>query len=445
MSGRDHHSALKTETVSKVNAGYIEIVFAKLQWGKNDKAFTLHVNPTSYSSAGLQNTDWLRFLGFERNDKCPFTNFGRCYSKEVPEGFDVQAFATAFNAGFGHLQKAERSLEACGFVLPQPEGWGFYHGTSSDRQRRRAAVISGDGHTAMKTQTMKTTEDDKFLFRFTFIDTGHDKAFVTHYRPKHPPLSSELRSVFKYLGLLEFKDCPEFEFEPCYFRTLQFLPKADNMRGGNVEAAHQAFDAHDKQFSSGIENLLAANSATESVGMMFLPLDRPTVRMQADIASNLTRSTDAAARTKSASGVAASSVLPDSFDVAISFAGTERPQAEKLAEILRAAGYAVFYDDYYPEHLWGKDLPVFFDEIFRKRARFCVIFVSKEYRDRKWTSLEARSAQARALEEKGKEYILPIRVDDTELAGLLPTVGYVPLASGIDQIGGMLLKKLQTF
>ena len=114
-----------------------------------------------------------------------------------------------------------------------------------------------------------------------------------------------------------------------------------------------------------------------------------------------------------------------------------------MAEFLRAAGYAVFYDNFYPEQLWGKNLPVFFDEIFRKRARFCVMFVSKEYRDRIWTNLEARSAQARALEEKGNEYILPIRVDDTELEGLLPTVGYVPISAGIERIGEVLVKKLQ--
>jgi hypothetical protein len=61
-----------------------------------------------------------------------------------------------------------------------------------------------------------------------------------------------------------------------------------------------------------------------------------------------------------------------------------------------------------------------------------------------WTSLEARSAQARALEEKGSEYILPIRVDDIELEGLLPTIGYVPIATGIERIGELLVKKLQS-
>jgi hypothetical protein len=137
-------------------------------------------------------------------------------------------------------------------------------------------------------------------------------------------------------------------------------------------------------------------------------------------------------------------MIPDNFDVAISFAGTEREYAQSLAEQLRNAGYAVFYDDFYPEQLWGKNLTAFFDEIFRKKARFCVMFVSKEYQARKWTSHEARSAQARALEEKGNEYILPIRVDGTELEGLLPTIGYVPIEIGIDKIGKILIKKLMS-
>lgn len=42
----------------------------------------------------------------------------------------------------------------------------------------------GDGHTAIKKDSMKKTEDDKFLFRFTFIDAGDDKGFITHYWPK---------------------------------------------------------------------------------------------------------------------------------------------------------------------------------------------------------------------------------------------------------------------
>ena len=107
MAARDHHTALKSETVSKINEGYVEIALAKLQWGKDDIAYTLHVNPSAYTTAGLQTTDWLAYLGFERNDRCQFTGFNRCYSKEVAEGFNPQAFAVAFTGGFAQLQKAE--------------------------------------------------------------------------------------------------------------------------------------------------------------------------------------------------------------------------------------------------------------------------------------------------------------------------------------------------
>jgi hypothetical protein len=439
---RDPHSALKSEVISKINAGHLEVVLAKLQWGKDNKGYNLHVNPTSFTSAGLQTADFLGYLGFQRHNRCSFTSFQRCYCKWVDEDFKVEEFATAFNGGYGELSKAQGSLETCGFMLPQPEGWGFYNGKPSGGSYRGPEQTRGDGHTAMKVQTMKSTEDDRFQFRFTFIDTGSEKAFVTHYRPKHLPVSSEVSGVFKYLGLQEFHNCPEFDFEPCFFRTLRFVSRDDGPRGGNVEYAHRSFDAHDAQFSLGIERLLSANAAVETVGMSFLPFIRPAERMKADIATKVIRPSKPAAAKLRPAEKGSAPTIPDSFDVAISFAGTEREHALKLAEQLREAGYAVFYDDFYPEQLWGKNLTVFFDEIFRKKARYCVMFVSKEYQVRKWTNHEARSAQARALEEKGNEYILPIRVDETELEGLLPTIGYIPIATGIERIGGILIKKL---
>jgi hypothetical protein len=130
--------------------------------------------------------------------------------------------------------------------------------------------------------------------------------------------------------------------------------------------------------------------------------------------------------------------LPSNFDIAISFARTERELAEKLAEILREAGIAVFYDNFYPEHLWGKNLTAFLHEIYRKRAKFCVVFVSSEYKDRKWTNHELRSAQVKTIEQNGEEYILPVQVDDTELDELTTNIGYVGISMGIEKIASEL-------
>jgi hypothetical protein len=133
VAAKDHHTALRTEVLGKINAGYIEIVLAKLQSGKDDVAFTLHVNPSAFTSGGLQTTDWLRFLGFKENAQCQFAKVRQCFSKEVPEGYDLQRFATAFDEGFGQVQKAEEGLQVCGFWLPGTavigSGSGFPPGT----------------------------------------------------------------------------------------------------------------------------------------------------------------------------------------------------------------------------------------------------------------------------------------------------------------------------
>ncbi len=114
------------------------------------------------------------------------------------------------------------------------------------------------------------------------------------------------------------------------------------------------------------------------------------------------------------------------YDVCLSFADEQRQYVQQIAEGLRARGVKVFYDGYERATLWGKDLNEHLDRIYRRSARYCIIFASKEYADKVWTNHERRSAQARALREKS-EYILPARFDDTEIPGLRDTVAYVDL------------------
>ena len=440
MNGRDPHSALKSGVVARAKREDVEAVLVRLQWGRHESGYSLHVNPTSFTTAGLQKPDFLAFLGFERSDNCPFTSHRRCYVKWVSEGFDPQGFLAAFERGFAHLLEAERGLNACGFLLPQPGGWSFFSGRPSSRSRhshRRDAILSGDGHTAQQVNSMKRTEDDTFLFCFSFIKTEYEKGFVTHYRPKHSPLSSELRMVFSYLSLQEFHECPEFDFEPCFYRANRFQSSEVIFPDPNTQAAHRAFDAHASQFSAAIHELLSANKAIESCGLTFLPGIKPVERLSTDIEQKVMRPQ------KSVDEARVNSDLPSDFDVAISVAGPDRQHARELAEQIREAGFSVFYDEFYPEYLWGKDLTITFDEIFRKRSLFCVMFVSKHYRDRVWTTQELRSALARAVQEKGSEYILPIRIDHTELPGLLPTTGYLPIDMGVRKIGELLIRKLR--
>lgn len=114
------------------------------------------------------------------------------------------------------------------------------------------------------------------------------------------------------------------------------------------------------------------------------------------------------------------------FDVALSFAGEDRPFVEATAQVLREMGIRVFYDKYETVKLWGKDLYDHLTEIYKDRARFTVMFISKSYAKKLWTNHERKSAQARAFAASA-EYILPARFDNTKIPGVLPTVGYVNL------------------
>ena len=135
---------------------------------------------------------------------------------------------------------------------------------------------------------------------------------------------------------------------------------------------------------------------------------------------------------------------PFRYDVAISYAKTEKELAENLAVQIKKSGFEVFFDDFYPEQLWGKDLPSYFDRVYRKESKYCVMFISDQYAQRMWTTFERRSAQARAIQEKGSEYILPIRIDDTDLDGLPPTIGFLSIKEhSIDTIAELLIKKLR--
>jgi hypothetical protein len=131
------------------------------------------------------------------------------------------------------------------------------------------------------------------------------------------------------------------------------------------------------------------------------------------------------------------------YDVALSFAGEDRVYVEKVADYLKENGVKVFYDDFEKIDLWGKNLYEYLDSIYREKSRYCVMFFSSSYAKRIWTNHERKSAQARAIKEKG-EYILPARFDKTEIPGIIPTVGYIDLRSlEPEEFGELIIKKLK--
>ena len=128
------------------------------------------------------------------------------------------------------------------------------------------------------------------------------------------------------------------------------------------------------------------------------------------------------------------------YDVALSFAGENREFVHAVAEALRSNGIRVFYDDFERTELWGKDLGEYLDQVYRSKAEYCVIFVSKHYVQKAWPTHEKRSAIARAIEER-KEYILPARFDDAEIPGIQPGISYIDLRGMTPEVFASIIRE----
>src|SRR5712664_4144256 len=112
------------------------------------------------------------------------------------------------------------------------------------------------------------------------------------------------------------------------------------------------------------------------------------------------------------------------YDIAISYAGEDRDNAHALAEALRAHNVKVFYDRYEKATLWGKNLYNYLSDLYQNQAHYCIMMLSEHYAQKVWTTHEREAAQNRAVQEN-QEYILPIRLDTTELPGHLKTLVYL--------------------
>ncbi len=132
------------------------------------------------------------------------------------------------------------------------------------------------------------------------------------------------------------------------------------------------------------------------------------------------------------------------FDIALSFAGEDRAIAKELAQSLKRRGLKVFYDDEQQAELIGENLTEYLTDIYQNRASYCVVLVSGNYVRKRWARHEWRAAQSRAFEQFDKAYILPVRLDESELPGLLPTTGYISLEQRtVDEIAELLAKKVE--
>ena len=130
------------------------------------------------------------------------------------------------------------------------------------------------------------------------------------------------------------------------------------------------------------------------------------------------------------------------YDVGLSFAGEDRPTAEKLSQLLKQQGVTVFIDSDCEDELWGRNLHEILEEKY-KQCKYFVPIISKWYTEKAYTRHEIRTAVSITLMSSRADFILPIRLDDTQVPGLPDNVSSVDLRQrDISSVVALLQRKL---
>ena len=130
------------------------------------------------------------------------------------------------------------------------------------------------------------------------------------------------------------------------------------------------------------------------------------------------------------------------WDVAVSFAGEDRPVVLEFVKKLEERGVFPFYDFNYQAQLWGVDLQKKLADIYANDALFMVIFISRKYPEKDWTRFEFEIGKS-ASQKRTDAYILPIIIEDVEMVGLANTLGKVFLNDhDIDYCVDLLVSRL---
>jgi hypothetical protein len=130
------------------------------------------------------------------------------------------------------------------------------------------------------------------------------------------------------------------------------------------------------------------------------------------------------------------------YDVAVSFAEADRIIAEELADRLKERSFKVYLDEYKSPDPWGKDVVDHLTNLYARKARYCVLLISKYYPLKAWTETERTSAREHALRD-AEEYILPVLLDNIEVPGIAESKGYRDLRQdSLESIVNLLEMKL---
>lgn len=87
--------------------------------------------------------------------------------------------------------------------------------------------------------------------------------------------------------------------------------------------------------------------------------------------------------------------IPSKYDFALSFAGADRPIAEKLYLALQEMELEIFYDKNEQHRILAQDIEDYLRPIYQSDAAFVIPLLSSEYPKRIWTKFESDAFKQR--------------------------------------------------
>jgi subtilisin family serine protease len=117
------------------------------------------------------------------------------------------------------------------------------------------------------------------------------------------------------------------------------------------------------------------------------------------------------------------------YTLAVSFIGEQRDYVYSVVQAFREVTgldrQNIFYDKYHSHILSRPDLDLYLLEVYGGQSELVVVFLGAGYEQKKWTcGLEWRVIR-NLIMEKQAHAIMPVRLDDTPIKGLLGIDGYV--------------------
>jgi hypothetical protein len=132
------------------------------------------------------------------------------------------------------------------------------------------------------------------------------------------------------------------------------------------------------------------------------------------------------------------------YDVAVSFAGADRPIVSQLVEALKARGLEVFYDFDQQAVLWGKDLRKELARVYSQDTQYMIVCLSDAYPEKDWPTFEFEIGKT-ASAKRTEDYLLPLIVgaDRPTIVGLPATVGHISLQDhSVEEVADLVVEKI---